>query len=518
MIMKRYSEFRPVWKELIKHGITEVQFWGSEIPSFFSDMMKMDPDTWADRVEEYINTKGPGRVVKFMGEMYNFEDQIYRIAAYNKLTDFKDIRDFYARTGQALPKWIPRTRNPRALSPEEAASEINIAFQNYRKLPAVVNFLRKYPVFGPFISFRANMVKILGSQAKRAMEEIAAGSGHGKPLEPLVGGPGRGGRGPVPPEPPGGWPGGVAPKGPQQKDPALYRRGMKRLWRLMLYASLPALICEVSRKVFDINEDDLNELFQYEPAYRKYGTLFFYRRNGKLKFVDLTYILPGYDILRAFRLTGRSLYESFRKVLTKKPVEAEFRDVQDAWNLLEHPLIDMYSIIFKAQNPMTDEHIPGSLAGRIISGVGNLFMPQSLPFPDIEALLKEGKIKGGPMTPYQIKAIMDAFNENPDRWGQVRDKGDELRAFFLGLRAYNVDPRISVEKFQGRMKGKIAEIEKEYSKWLSANAGAKKETILAKRDTYQTRIGEYEDKIRKSTDFIKKLMDKANLELRYKMP
>jgi hypothetical protein len=141
-----------------------------------------------------------------------------------------------------------------------------------------------------------------------------------------------------------------------------------------------------------------------------------------------------------------------------------------------------------------------------------------LPFPDIEALLKEGKIKGGPMTPYQIKAIMDAFNENPDRWGQVRDKSDELKAFFLGLRAYNVDPRISVTKFQGRMKGKIAEIEKEYGKWLSANAGAKKETILAKRDTYQARIKEYEDRIRKSADFIKKLMEKANLELRYKMP
>jgi len=52
--------------------------------------------------------------------------------------------------------------------------ELDRGSPNYQLMPALVDFLRKYPFMGPFISFNANVVKITLAQADRSFREMQA--------------------------------------------------------------------------------------------------------------------------------------------------------------------------------------------------------------------------------------------------------------------------------------------------------------------------------------------------------
>lgn len=147
IITKKETTYREMWKQLIEDGIVEVQYWGSEMPKLMDELLKTEPSTWGDKIMEW----GIKKPINFMGELYNAEDQIYRISAYLKQLE-------------------------QGKSRAEAKVWIDTFFTNYRKVPKAIGEMRKWAVLGPFLSFKAETARIYYNAGKMAIQDAKKGN------------------------------------------------------------------------------------------------------------------------------------------------------------------------------------------------------------------------------------------------------------------------------------------------------------------------------------------------------
>jgi len=152
------STFKKEWADMIRRGVTETQFWGAEIPTFYNELLRIDPPSWP----EAIFNKTVKWPMDKVGKLYNFEDLIYRMAA-----DVKNIEHF-------------------KMTPEESVIEINRGMTNYRKLPLAAEFLRRWTFGGPFISFRWNVGKIVVNQLTQGIKEAGEGATRFKGIKRIL--------------------------------------------------------------------------------------------------------------------------------------------------------------------------------------------------------------------------------------------------------------------------------------------------------------------------------------------
>ena len=403
---------RDAWSELIKEGVTETQFYGREIPRLHKDVMRFDPATWPEKIwDKFLSWP-----IDKLGELYNFGDSLYRVSAYLKNT-------------------APRSEGGFGMAPTKAVEELNAGLQNYRKLAVAVDFLRRWPVFGPFISFKANTVKIIGNQARMATEEI--------------------------------------------KNTATRSRGIGRYLRLALFLSIPAILSEISKKVFDVDEKQIKELERWYPEYRRNGTFLYFRgEDDKLKVFDFSFLWPTGDI------------ERFGKSILKGDVAG----AKDSLDFFSHPLFDIWSILIKGQDPQWGTKYR-TIIDRAKAAAAYLYLPASMPIPNLEGLLQGekygpatievtdpntgekkrvpnpegGNIRPGKLTGPQIKAVIDAYNGQPDPYGRVKQLPEEIKNFFSGIRTWDVDPEKLLAQAAIQRDAQIRLLRGEYAKWLRKN-------------------------------------------------
>ncbi len=389
-----------LWKSLIKDGITETQYWGSEIPRLYNEMLRFDPATWP----EVLADKSIKLPIDKLGELYNFGDSVYRVAAHLKNTEH------YKMTAS------------------ESADEINRCFQNYRKLPVAVDFLRKYPVLGPFVSFTWNLGKIVGSQAIKGVEEI--------------------------------------------KSPKTRLRGLHRLFLLLGVAMLPEIVSEISKKVNHFDEKQLDELEKFYVSYRRGGSFLYFRgENGEPRVFDMSYIWPIGNLTRPL----------------KGLLSGDTKGMLDALSFMNAPAIDAYQILVKGKDPQWGPDYPGFF-DKVKAFARLFYLPASSPIPSLPALLK-GDIRPGTLTGPQFKTIIDAYNKQP--YGKLQYEKEfptEVKNFVTGIRTWKLDPEKVLVQYIGSKRAEAQDEKSRYTTWLRDNWKAKDWEIKKKGDAATERI------------------------------
>ena len=390
----RKGKFRNEWTDLIKVGITENQFWKAEIPEFYNELLKLDPMEWPEKIAKY-SLKKP---IEFFGTLYNFEDQFFRISAH-----LKNKKHF-------------------KMTDQESVDDINLSSPNYAKVPIFVDWLRKYPVLGPFISFKYNVARILINNAIHGGRQLGS------------------------------------------KDPKVKLQGALRLSRLAFAIGLPLVLAKVAQKVFDVDPKEAKALEQFYPKHKVGSVIVYYReKDGKLKGYDFTYTYPLGDIYRAVTNLAAGDYESF----------------VDSTSLFAHPIFDAFQVIIKGKDPYFGTPIEGGLERKAAELVKLLWLPKSFPIPSVEGLIeaiKTGKVgenlRVGDITTYQIENLIQAYHGQEDRYGRVRELPEELRAFFTGVKTWDIDPKVLVAKFLKQKQFEISDARSVYANWLIKNSKA----------------------------------------------
>ena len=440
---------REAWAELVKLGVIDQQFYGSEIPKLFDKLMKLEPDQWHEALYNATIKKG----MNFLGNMYNWEDQIYRIAGFLKMKE---------RLGY---------------SPKQAAAEVDRSYPNYRRLPVAADWLRRWTIFGPFVSFKYNVGKIMWNQASQGIREM-----RGRTAPP--------GEPPPPPGGAGGSAGGQeAPQGPGWEEgmPKSFWKGIRRFWRLALFMFAPEIASHVSMLWNDIDKDDIAEIESAMPKWRRGGTFIYLRgKDGKIRAIDLSYIAP---------------IGEFSKVM-KNLLRGDYGAAAEAANLLQHPIFDAFQILVKGQDPYWDTRIPGGFEARIMRLARELWVPQSIPIPNLKELIKEGKLEPGNLTTTQIKRIIDAYNQKP---GHDRGLAEELVGFFAGIRTYNLDIDKIITDEISNMAYRLREMEREHNAWIRRHPGASEDRLKARLVDFDKKAAEIVKRIKKYDALLKKI-------------
>ena len=263
------------------------------------------------------------------------------------------------------------------------------------------------------------------------------------------------------------------------KNTATRSRGIGRYLRLALFLSIPAILSEISKKVFDVDEKQIKELERWYPEYRRNGTFLYFRgEDDKLKVFDFSFLWPTGDI------------ERFGKSILKGDVAG----AKDSLDFFSHPLFDIWSILIKGQDPQWGTKYQ-TIIDRAKAAAAYLYLPASMPIPNLEGLLQGekygpatievtdpntgekkrvpnpegGNIRPGKLTGPQIKAVIDAYNGQPDPYGRVKQLPEEIKNFFSGIRTWDVDPEKLLAQAAIQRDVQIRLLRGEYAKWLRKN-------------------------------------------------
>jgi hypothetical protein len=236
------------------------------------------------------------------------------------------------------------------------------------------------------------------------------------------------------------------------KVPETRSRGIGRWLRLALFLSVPAILSEISKKIYDVDDKQIKELERWYPEYRRNGTFLYFRGEGdKLKIFDMSFLWPTGDI------------ERFGKSILKGDVAG----AKDSLDFFSHPLFDIWSILVKGQDPQWGTKYR-TIVDRAKAAAAYLYLPASMPIPSLEGLL-HGDVRPGNLTGQQIKAIIDAYNGQPDQYGRVKQLPEEIKNFFTGIRTWDVDPEKLLAQAAIQRSGQIRDLQGEYAKWLRKN-------------------------------------------------
>jgi len=272
-------------------------------------------------------------------------------------------------------------------------------------------------------------------------------------------------------------------------------KGILRLARLLFVLGIPTMIAKVAYEVFDVDEEQTKKLEAFYPKYRKNGTFVYFRgKEGQLKALDLTYLWPTGDIERGIRALAKGDVDTFK----------------DAIDLFAHPIFDAWSILIEGRQPYWGTKIQGGFFKRMAEIAKLLWVPASAPLPSMKSLtesMKAGKFepRAGILTGYQMKALIDAWNQEPDRYGKVRVLPEEVKAFFTGLRTWNVDPDITLMKSIKAMRSEASELKWELTSWLASNTKAPAWEIKDRTDNFNKRIAKLLEKANEAMELYKEL-------------
>jgi hypothetical protein len=417
IIIGRQGKYAKEWEGLIRHGVTETQFWGAEIPRFYEELLRIDPADWPEKLLDAV-VKRP---LDKLSNLYNSEDAIYRIASH-----LKNIEHFH-------------------MTPMESVEEINLGMTNYRKLPAAVEVLRRYPLLGPFISFKANVVKIMYNQGKRAAEEMA--------------------------------------------KPATRKKGIMRALRWIATITAPFILQEISKKVFDIDSEDQKIIEKYMPEWRRHGIYFYWRNNkNEAKVFDFTYIYPVGDIQQAVKALSKGDMAGFKKAIS----------------LFAHPVLDLYSILVQDRDPTWGTKLPGGLKEQIAKALVQVWLPASAPIPSLKALL-HGDIRAGSLTPYQIKTLIDSWYGEAPIGKEPKKFTEELKNFLTGVRTFDLNPEQIMKTYLRSKRFELTESMSEYRTWLKNNPGARDYEVKGKLKALQEKQKKIAEALKQASGDIIKL-------------
>lgn len=369
--------------------------------------------TWKELVRarvadtQFWGSEMPKLMAEMISDPVSWPDKIMNTVKWpvEKLGELYNNEDLIYRVSAFLKY------RDNGMTVNQAAQAVDKWFTNYARLPKAVKTARRIGVFGPFLSFKANTARILINAAKESGEGIKKGN----------------------------------------PAPAL---------RLAFVVSFIPLLQMALQKVFDIDDDDkknLDKLQDMGPIYKRNSTPIYYRTaEGSIKAFDLGYIWPTGDFQKA----------------AKAALAGDLESIQDTLDLFEHPGIHALNIVFFDYNLRNRQRVanmndplPRRMADRMAELTRQIYVPASSPIPSIRGLAK-GRYEPGLLTGYQIKTLYDAYHGVEDRFGRTREVPEELRAFFTGIRTWEIRPDDTKKAFRMRKAGEFQEAKRELRRYM----------------------------------------------------
>ncbi|MBK8424428.1 MAG: hypothetical protein IPL30_11120 [Elusimicrobia bacterium] len=400
--------------------------------------------TWKELVRarvadtQFWGSEMPKLMAEMISDPVSWPDKIMNTVKWpvEKLGELYNNEDLIYRVSAFLKY------RDNGMTVNQAAQEVDKWFTNYARLPKAVKTARRIGVFGPFLSFKANTARILINAAKESGEGIKKGN----------------------------------------PAPAL---------RLAFVVSFIPLLQMAMRTVFDIDDDEkknLDKLQDMGPIYKRNSTPIYYRTaEGSIKAFDLGYIWPTGEFDKAARAALVGDAESFT----------------DSIDLFQHPLFDAYSILFNNFNTRNRQNVanvndpmPRRAADKMAELARMLYVPASSPIPSIRGLAK-GRYEPGLLTGYQIKTLYDAYHGVEDRFGRTREVPEELRAFFTGIRTWEIRPDDTKKAFRMRKAGEFQEAKRELRRYMRM-PGISQEEKERRMDDWKRRVAKIRSDVESS--------------------
>lgn len=415
------------WARLIQSGFSETGYYGTEIPRIVESIMRLDDPSWVYKLYDKVLQLPIDKLLQW----YNFEDSWFRVAGHYH-------------------------NEAKGMSLADDMDDINMSYPNYRKLPIAAEFLRKVPIFGPWVSFRWNMMQIGAKQLERAVTDM--------------------------------------------NTPGKIGKGWARFLKFGLLAFLPSILSELSKRLNNVDSKQVEQLEKYMTPWQRHGSFIYFRgKDGKLKALDLSYVNP---------------FGEFERTI-KAAFSGDLETMYEGLDFLQSPLLDAWQILAKGRDPRWGTEYD-NYGQRLMALVQNLYLPASSPVPDIPALIKghfgpgitveenpdtgemelirhpeAGNLRAGPLTGSSVKSMYDAWNNNPNEYGKIKTLSEEMKNFFTGLRSWDVNPdEVLLRAFKNR-EIEINKKEARLATWMKKN--------LAQPDSA------YEMKIKKTADKILEL-------------
>lgn len=400
--------------------------------------------TWKELVRarvadtQFWGSEMPKLMAEMISDPVSWPDKIMNTVKWpvEKLGELYNNEDLIYRVSAFLKY------RDNGMTVNQAAQEVDKWFTNYARLPKAVKTARRIGVFGPFLSFKANTARILINAAKESGEGIKKGN----------------------------------------PAPAL---------RLAFVVSFIPLLQMAMRTVFDIDDDEkknLDKLQDMGPIYKRNSTPIYYRTaEGSIKAFDLGYIWPTGDFQKA----------------AKASLAGDLESIQDTLDLFEHPGIHALSILFFDYNMRNRQRVanmndplPRRMADRMEEFTRQIYVPASSPIPSIRGMAK-GQYEPGLLTGYQIKTLYDAYHGVEDRFGRTREVPEELRAFFTGIRTWEIRPDDTKKAFRMRKAGEFQEAKRELRRYMRM-PGISQEEKERRMDDWKRRVAKIRSDVESS--------------------
>jgi len=224
------------------------------------DGIRKQIEDLGEKTKLNIVTKGLAIIEKKAQDLSAALDAAYKVAYYNH--ELAILKEAQAADTSTVEDGKVRVNNLAAMSDTQikrlAARKVVMTSQAYSQAPPAVTEFTKSGLgllFAPFIRFKVEVPRIVINTYKLASEEIASG------------------------------------------NPVLVRRGKTRMiWMTgtigVLSSALPMILAALS----GIGDEEDEAMRASIPDYLRGHTFFYYRWNGELKSVDLTYVNP-YSLL-----------------------------------------------------------------------------------------------------------------------------------------------------------------------------------------------------------------------------
>ena len=358
---KGSKDQRNEWKKLVRLGVIDESVGANEIEAMFEDAsIALDsPDAYTENIAKRA-AKGTAR---FATKLYRTSDDAWKIHGfYNER----------ARYRKALPDATD------AEIDQMAADIIRNAYPTYSLVPEGVKMLRRSPVVGSFVSFAAEIPRLIFHAVRQTKVELST--------------------------------------------PALRKIGMQRAAGIIAAATLPAAASAFSRALMGMTRDDDEAVRRFVPPWEEYSDLFYYATTpeGNLKYADIGYLNPYSYALEPINALLSNLDETTPGNAAAEAIRVAFEPFLSE-EILTQTVLDISRNKKESGAPVyNDEAPPEEQISDIMAHVWKAFEPGTIS---------------------SLRRIADGLQGQTNVYGTARDPKTETIALFTGMRHKELDPK-----------------------------------------------------------------------------
>jgi hypothetical protein len=364
-LARRGSEaHRDEWLKLVRLGVVDESIMAGDIEGTFKDAawaLQEGADAYADRTLARMAKGVTGTATR----LYQAGDNVWRLYAY-----YNEAARYRAALPEATDADVER----------RAADTVRNTFPTYSLVPELVKKARRFPLAGTFVSFPAEVARVVYHSVRITRDEMA--------------------------------------------DPALRGIGLQRLAGLTLAATIPVAATTALRSVMGFDKEDDEAARRFMAPWEKHSQIgYLSHAPGEVRFVDVGYTDPyGYvrePLLRLYRSQfGASDEEIGESVAGMTWMLLEpFADEE----ILTSKIIDLRRNTDRDGRPIYNPQAPPSVIAQ--AWAGHIW----------------GALEPGTLT--DLRRIYKGFRGETNVYGQVNDPEQDVLALATGSRIREMDVR-----------------------------------------------------------------------------